>query len=225
MDADGRSQRVDRIPTRDVTVGDGSLFRWNELIEKDQRLQRESIRVTLCHRSALERFYFSIDCFSMSSPKRVLFVCMGNICRSPTGEGVMRHLVMSKQLDHRVHIDSAGTIGYHAGSPADARMQKSAARRGYALESRARRVTDDDLSTFDLVIAMDRENLHDLRSMDRDPQVEIRLLSDFLSDEWPIDVPDPYYGGEAGFEQVLDMIEQACPMILESLLESNSKES
>ena len=154
-----------------------------------------------------------------ANQKSVLFVCLGNICRSPTGEGVMQSLVDCRDLTDTVHIDSAGTIGYHTGHPADERMQAAAMQRGFDLTSRSRKITADDLQTFDLVIAMDRQNLADIQSLDVGATAEVRLLSDFLdSDQWPVDVPDPYYGGAAGFETVLDMIEAACPAILDSLV-------
>jgi protein-tyrosine phosphatase len=144
----------------------------------------------------------------------VLFVCLGNICRSPTGEAVFKALLDNERVDD-VFVDSAGTIGYHAGKPADARMRAAAERRGIELLSRSREITEQDLEHFDLVIAMDRENLADIKRLHAQPQSQLRLLSDFLDDSWPNDVPDPYYGGAAGFEYVLDMIEAACPNILQ----------
>lgn len=159
----------------------------------------------------------------------VLFVCMGNICRSPAGEGVLQALVDDCGLSARVRVASAGTIGYHEGKPADARMRAAAARRGYDLRRNARRIRSEDLQAFDLIIAMDSENYRDLERLDPSPAAELRLLSDFLvgplalatpegrEGKWPRDVPDPYYGGAAGFEFVLDMIEAACPAILTRL--------
>jgi protein-tyrosine phosphatase len=153
----------------------------------------------------------------MTTPASILFVCLGNICRSPTGEGVLRHLVEERGLDSKVTIDSAGTIGYHEGNPADRRMRDHASKRGYDLTSRSRKIVADDLDRFDLVIAMDRQNLSDI--MEIDPAAtNVKLMSDFLDDSWPVDVPDPYYGGADGFETVLDMIEAACPNILDELL-------
>jgi protein-tyrosine phosphatase len=149
--------------------------------------------------------------------KRVLFVCMGNICRSPTGEGVMQSVVEGADVELAIEIDSAGTIGYHAGNPADSRMKKAASLRGYRLDSLSRQVSRRDLETFDLVIAMDRDNLADLQALHPSPTADVKLLSDFLDDSWPVDVPDPYYGGPRGFEEVLDMIEAACPEILKTL--------
>ncbi len=154
----------------------------------------------------------------MANPKSILFVCLGNICRSPTGEGVMQHLVDQRELKTEVTVDSAGTIGYHEGNPTDRRMQDHASKRGYDLTSRSRKITVEDIKRFDLVIAMDRQNLADIMSIDSGA-TNVKLLSDFLDDHWPVDVPDPYYGGAEGFETVLDMIEAACPTIIESLME------
>ena len=151
----------------------------------------------------------------------MLFVCMGNICRSPAAEGVFRHLLNNLGLKFQVEVDSAGTISCHAGEAPDSRMRKAASRRGYQLEGRSRVVEESDLEAFDLVVAMDRENYRDLVNRSwRNGEIHrarICLLSDFLDAEWPQDVPDPYYGGPRGFERVLDMIEAACPAILHAL--------
>lgn len=154
----------------------------------------------------------------MSNSKSVLFVCLGNICRSPTGEGVLQYLVDERGISDDIFIDSAGTIGYHAGNPADSRMRKHAKQRGYNLQSRSRKIIVEDFERFDLVIAMDRQNRTDVLSLKEDAE-NVYLLSEFLDDSWPADVPDPYYGGAQGFETVLDMIEAACPNILERLLQ------
>lgn len=160
--------------------------------------------------------------------KRLLFVCMGNICRSPTAEGVMRSRLADRGLLERIEVASAGTIGYHAGAPPDARMRRAAARRGYRLDGRARRVTAADFGRYDLILAMDRENLADLVELRGghgdgagagERRAELRLFGDFLLPDSPRDVPDPYYGGERGFETVLDLIEEACPAIIDHLLE------
>ena len=153
-----------------------------------------------------------------SSLKSVLFVCLGNICRSPTGEGVLLHLVDEQDLNDRIKVDSAGTGGYHIGARADSRMRDHALRRGYDLQSRARKLAPSDMETFDLVIAMDRENYRDIQHVNEQPTAELKMLSDFLGDDWPSDVPDPYYGGADGFEYVMDMIEAACPKIIEHLI-------
>lgn len=150
---------------------------------------------------------------------KVLFVCLGNICRSPSAEGVMRACLAERGLEDRVEVDSAGTIGYHVGEPADARMRRAAASRGYDLTSAARQVTSEDFERFDLVVAMDRSNLAELREM-APPGADgkVRLLSEFLPQGSPRDVPDPYWGGGSGFDLVLDLLEEACPRILEELL-------
>jgi protein-tyrosine phosphatase len=144
---------------------------------------------------------------------RILFVCMGNICRSPTAEGVMRHLLAERGLEDEIEVQSAGTGGWHAGSPPDARSTRAAAARGITLEGAARQVTRADFEDFDLLVAMDRENLADLRAI-APPGTEhkIRLL---LGEGR--DVPDPYYGGPHGFENVLDLVETACEQLLDEL--------
>lgn len=148
---------------------------------------------------------------------RVLFVCMGNICRSPAGEGLFENLVREKGIAHQFVIDSAGTIGYHSGNSADSRMMAAAKKRGITLTSRARQVTQCDLADFGLVVAMDQNNLNHLKNLDANPFAEVRLFSDFCGDQWPTDVPDPYYGENDGFEFVLDMIQEGCPNILKHL--------
>lgn len=174
-----------------------------------------SSTVIVTHRIQLAKW----DLETVSEVKSVLFVCLGNICRSPTGEGVLLHAIQQQGLESRCIVDSAGTSGYHVGQAADYRMRESAARRGYSLLSRSRQLTHQDMLEFDLVIAMDRENRLGIEAVNSQPSARIHLLSDFLDDAWPIDVPDPYYGGDAGFEEVLDMIEAACPKILAELLE------
>lgn len=159
---------------------------------------------------------------------RVLFVCLGNICRSPAAEGVFRKLVADRGLSDEIDIDSAGTSGYHHGEPADARMRTAATQRGYDLRSRSRRLTEDDLEEFDLVIAMDRKNLKDIREMrsgmapEEQGKAQVKLLSEFLPAGAEADVPDPYYGGDQGFETVLDMLEQGAENILHQLLETRT---
>lgn len=149
----------------------------------------------------------------------VLFVCMGNICRSPAAEGVCKALVDQRSEKPRVLVDSAGTIGYHSGKPPDARMVAAAARRGWNLTSRARQVTRADLDLFDHVIAMDQDNLAGLRSLHSAPRARLALFSHWLDlNRWPRDVPDPYYGGPAGFDEVLDMLQAGMPLLLEEIL-------
>ena len=153
---------------------------------------------------------------------RVLFVCMGNICRSPTAEAVMRRLVREAGLEDRIEVDSAGTGGWHAGDPPDERATVAASRRGVTLDGAARQVRADDFREFDLLIAMDRENLRGLLAVAPDEAAgdKVRLLREFdpASAGAPdLDVPDPYYGGDRGFETVLDMVEAACRGLLEEL--------
>lgn len=150
---------------------------------------------------------------------RLLFVCMGNICRSPAGEGVMKSMVAEAGLSAKVDIDSAGTIGFHAGNPADARMRQAAGRRGYRLESRARQVTRADLDSFDLVLVMDEENRRDVLALARTDEQRSRIVPfcQFCREHDDTAVPDPYYGGEDGFEKVLDLLEDGCCGILEEV--------
>lgn len=160
-----------------------------------------------------------------SPPKKisVLFVCMGNICRSPAAEGVFAEYVRRAGHEDIFHIDSAGTLDYHTGSLPDDRMCMAAARRGYKLQSFARQVSSADLGHFDLVLAMDHTNLDELNQLAGGPRQHIRLFGSFLGSPSASDgafpaVPDPYYGGVDGFELVLDMIEAACPPLLEHCL-------
>ncbi|MEM6454094.1 MAG: low molecular weight protein-tyrosine-phosphatase [Acidobacteriota bacterium] len=156
---------------------------------------------------------------------RVLFVCLGNICRSPAAEGVMRHTVAARDVTDRIDIDSAGTAGYHEGAAADARMRRAARARGYDLTSRARAVRDDDFTRFDLIVAMDRSNQRDLRARADRLGVDaahVVLLSSFLDADAPVDCPDPYYGGAEGFETVLDLVERGCPAIVDQLLAADA---
>ena len=150
----------------------------------------------------------------------VLFVCMGNICRSPTAHGVMQHLVLQAGLQHHVRVDSAGTHDYHAGEPPDARSQAHARKRGYDLSAqRARPVGLDDFALFDRILAMDPANLGWLQShCPQEYQHKLGLLTDHCQRHpHATEVPDPYYGGAAGFEQVLDLVEDACASLLREL--------
>ena len=149
---------------------------------------------------------------------RILFVCMGNICRSPTAEGVMRRLVEDEALD--IEVDSAGTGGWHAGEPPDERATVAARRRGVTLEGAARQVRAEDFERFDLLIALDRSNLRELiaRAPAEDAAETVRLLREFdPAAGGDLDVPDPYYGGDRGFETVLDMVEAACRGLIDEL--------
>jgi len=149
---------------------------------------------------------------------KLLFVCMGNICRSPTAEGVMRHLLREEGLEDEIVIDSAGTGAWHVGNPPDRRATAAARARGIALEGAARQVRPSDFEDFDLLLVADRENLADMRAIapDEEARAKVRLLRSFdpASDGRALDVPDPYYGGPDGFEDVLDLVEAACRGLL-----------
>ena len=144
----------------------------------------------------------------------VLFVCMGNICRSPAAEGVFRHLAAQAGVLAQFSVDSCGTGGWHAGERADARMRDAAAERGYKLSSRARQITSEDLTAFDVILCMDGDNMRDVLAMGGDDRVSLILDEGKVSVR---DVPDPYYGGDAGFEQVMDLLEASCAALLERL--------
>jgi len=149
---------------------------------------------------------------------KVLFVCMGNICRSPTAEGVFRHMVKQINAEDEIHIDSAGTHAYHVGNPPDARAQEAALKRNIDLSSqRARRVSTDDFAEFDYVIAMDKSNKDDLLAIcPPEYQNRIHLFLDFAEcDER--EVPDPYYGQGRGFEIVLNLVEDAAGGLLKHI--------
>lgn len=151
---------------------------------------------------------------------RVLFVCMGNICRSPTAEGVFRHLVEQQGLAGRIMVDSAGTHDYHAGDAPDPRSQAAAARRGYDLSGlRARQVVPDDFSAYHYILAMDKANLRLLQQ--RCPENcrdRLKLFLEFADDGALREVPDPYYGGAQGFEEVLDLVEHAAQGLLRDII-------
>ena len=154
---------------------------------------------------------------------RILFVCLGNICRSPTAEGVVRRLVRERGLGERVGIDSAGTGGWHAGNPPDERATEAAGRRGIVLEGAARRFDAlRDFERFDLILAMDEENRRDLLALapDEEARAKVRLLREYDADAratGDLEVPDPYYGGDDGFEHVLDVVERAAEGLLDEV--------
>lgn len=151
---------------------------------------------------------------------RVLLVCMGNICRSPTAEAVLRHYIRNHRLGDKVEVDSAGTHGYHVGEAPDARTQRAARARGYDLSQlRARKVARQDLDYFDLILAMDRTNLDNLQRMaSLEQQGKIRLFMDYAKNFEDDEVPDPYYGLGYGFDLVLDMVEDGAQGIVDELL-------
>ena len=150
---------------------------------------------------------------------KVLFVCLGNICRSPTAEGVFRKLVREENLEHLFEIDSAGTHAYHIGEPPDERAQAACARRGIDINRLCgRKAVAEDIKRFDYVLAMDRDNFNDL--IDICPaghETTIRLFMEFAPNRPEDEVPDPYFGGVSGFDRVLDMIEDAARGLLEEI--------
>jgi len=150
---------------------------------------------------------------------RVLLVCMGNICRSPTAEGVLRYFIKNNNLGDKVEVDSAGTHGYHVGEAPDSRTQRAASARGYNLSQlRARKVARQDLDYFDLILAMDKSNLDNLlRMATPEQQPRIRLFMDYAKNFDDDEVPDPYYGLGHGFDLVLDMVEDASLGLIEEI--------
>ena len=151
-------------------------------------------------------------------PRKILFVCLGNICRSPTAEGVFRELADRAGLLEDLVIDSAGTGAWHVGESPDRRMRQAALRHGYRLEGRARRVEASDYARFDLIFAMDSDNLDSLqRSCPTQHAHKVRLLGDLDSSQPGADVPDPYYGGTRGFDVVVEMVERCCQRLVASL--------
>ncbi len=173
-------------------------------------------------------------------PVRVLFVCLGNICRSPTAEGVMRALVAGEGLEGAIVVESAGTGAWHVGSPPDARAAEAARARGVALAGTARQVRPQDFEDFDYLVAMDAENERALRSLapGEEERAKVRLLREFdpasvppsgahprwgrrqaggAEDAGDLDVPDPYYGGADGFDEVFELVRAACAGLLEQL--------
>ncbi len=150
----------------------------------------------------------------------ILFVCMGNICRSPAAENVMREMLKEAGLDHQIRCDSAGTLGLHHGQSPDPRMTQAGRRRGLPMTGSARKVLPSDFEQFDLILAMDKDNMQELKWMNPDGNCE--LFCDYCSKHDVEEVPDPYYGGAQGFEYVLDLLEDGCARILEKLKEERN---
>ena len=152
---------------------------------------------------------------------KLLFVCLGNICRSPAAEGVFLHLLNERGLSDQFVVDSAGTGGWHIGNPPDRRMQAAANRRGISLPSRARQIDLDDLRDFDLVLTMDDANLMAVQGLAREAgssaTASIKPMLSYARSFSETEVPDPYYGGDSGFEHVLDLLEEACNNLLDEL--------
>ena len=156
---------------------------------------------------------------STDASLRILFVCMGNICRSPAAEAVMQSKVAEAGLSHWIECDSAGTIDYHTGQLSDQRMRAAASKRGYELTSRARQVQVSDLTDFDHILTMDAQNYQEVLKLD--PQgrhrEKIRAFCDYVPQQDVMEVPDPYYGGQQGFDDVLDLLEAGCDQFLSEL--------
>ena len=154
-------------------------------------------------------------------PVRLLFVCLGNICRSPTAEGVMRHVAAAAGMQDQIELDSAGTGSWHIGSAPDERATAAARGRGVTLAGAARQVSATDLDEFDLILAMDSSNLRDLQALaDGADEHKIRLLREFdpaSAAAGDLDVPDPYYGAAGGFTEVFDIVEAACRGLLDEI--------
>ena len=155
------------------------------------------------------------------TPHRVLMVCLGNICRSPTAEGVLRHLAAKEAPRLALEVDSAGTADYHIGAPPDPRSQRAALRRGIDISAlKARQVAVDDFARFDLILAMDAENLRELQAMrPRNSHASVKLFLEYAPDSPMRDVPDPYYRDAAAFEEVLDLTTAASRGLLAALQE------
>jgi protein-tyrosine phosphatase len=147
---------------------------------------------------------------------KLLFVCLGNICRSPAAENIMNHLIEQAGLSDRILCDSAGTGGYHVGSPPDRRMTVAAKSRGISLKGQARQFKKSDFDHFDLILAMDQENYRDILSLDPTGRYrdQVRLMCDFCQHHQEREVPDPYYGGSEGFNRVIDLLLDACQGLL-----------
>ncbi|MBC8286639.1 MAG: low molecular weight phosphotyrosine protein phosphatase [Nitrospinae bacterium] len=156
----------------------------------------------------------------MNSTVEVCFVCLGNICRSPLAQGVFEALVKKEGLQDRIKTSSAGVSGWHAGSPPDVRMQQTARSHGIQLNSRGRQFQASDFQQMDLVLAMDHSNLDALQQMRPEPELQDKLFlfrSFDPKNDGDLEVPDPYYGGDKGFETVYQMVERTCPKVLQHL--------
>ncbi len=155
--------------------------------------------------------------------KKILFVCLGNICRSPAAEGVFNQKIKERNLEQYFFVDSAGTGNWHVGNLADPRMRETALVRGIELTSRSRQIVEQDLYEFDYILVMDRENLQNVKSLIKDKSfpisTKIKLILSY-SNKFQIDeVPDPYYGGQNGFDKVLDLLDDAIDGLIESLID------
>ncbi|MCU0549626.1 MAG: low molecular weight phosphotyrosine protein phosphatase [Leptolyngbya sp. Prado105] len=155
---------------------------------------------------------------------RLLFVCLGNICRSPSAENIMNHLIRQAGLECEITCDSAGTSSYHIGSPPDRRMNAAAKLRGIELVGSARQFERADFEEFDLILAMDHDNFEAIQSIDPAGtyQDKVRLMCDFCTEHSLREVPDPYYGGTEGFNFVIDLLLDACQGLLEFVIKAQN---
>ncbi len=159
-------------------------------------------------------------------PYKLLFVCLGNICRSPSAENIMNYLIQQSGLSDRIICDSAGTSSYHIGSSPDRRMSAAAMQKlGFKLQGQARQFQRSDFQEFDLILAMDRENYQNILYLDSQGEYEqkVQLMCDFCSQYTLQEVPDPYYGGSEGFNQVIDLLMDACGGLLEHITREESE--
>ena len=155
--------------------------------------------------------------------KKILFVCLGNICRSPAAEGIFKQKIKDRDLENLFVVDSAGTGGWHVGNLADRRMREAALSRGIELTSRSRKIEDNDLYEFDHILVMDKDNLNAVKSLIKDHtdpiNSKIKLILSYSKKSQLDEVPDPYYGGQNGFENVLDLLDDAIDELIDSLID------
>ena len=160
--------------------------------------------------------------------KRILFVCMGNICRSPAAETIMKKLIADNDLTNRIEVDSAGTIDYHEGEQADPRMRASADNRGYNVDSIARQFDPNkDFERSDYIVTMDNDNFEDIKSLDYQNKYRNKIfrIADFFSNHSYNKIPDPYYSGKDGFELVLDLLEDSAKGLLKKVIEDDERQN
>jgi len=154
--------------------------------------------------------------------KKILFVCLGNICRSPAAEGVFKQKIKERDLENLFIVDSAGTGGWHVGNLADPRMRETALLRGIELTSKSRKIEESDLYEFDHILVMDNDNLYTVKSLIKDQSYslysKIELILSYSQDSALEEVPDPYYGGQDGFDKVLDLLDEAIDGLIDSLM-------
>lgn len=160
-------------------------------------------------------------------PYKLLFVCLGNICRSPAAENIMNHLIAEADLSDQIICESAGTASYHVGNPPDRRMVAAASQRGMKFLGQARQFQKLDFEEFDLILAMDRENYRDIIALDPAGKYreKVKMMCDFCTHHSDKEVPDPYYGGPEGFNYVIDLLLDACQGLLENIISNQTSSS